>query len=419
MRTTLQSEGGFENESLHVRMSLDMYPTIYIKQERVDSVRYRHPWIFSGAIAGKDSSVTHGGLVRVIGEDETFLGVGTYSTSSSIAIRVFDTRDTMIDVDWFVQRLTEARRRRTRMGLGEGTDTTGYRLCFGEADGVPGLVVDMYGDVAVFQLSTAGLEGLRTQIVSAIDQVLSPREIIERSDVAVRKDDGLEEIVAVRKGEDPGVVEFLERGRRYLVNPLEGQKTGFFLDQRDARDTVQRLAQGKECLNLFSYTGAFSVAAMLGGARSCHSVDLSSSALALCEQHRLLHGFSQEAFTTQEADIFQWLGERPEPSYDLVVLDPPALIKSSKDAQPGKKAYHFLNRAAMRLVRDGGVFVSSSCSQHLDEEDLLFILRRASVQNGLDLRVLAVHRQAVDHPLSVYFKEAEYLKTVICEVHSG
>ena len=155
---------------------------------------------------------------------------------------------------------------------------------------------------------------------------------------------------------------------------------------------------------------------MLGGATSCHSVDLSAEALVGCERHRILHGFSPESFTMQEADIFQWLGERREPSYDLVVLDPPALIKSSKDAEAGKKAYHFLNRAAMRLVRDGGVFVSSSCSQHLSEEDFLFLLRRASVQNGLDLRVFAMHRQAADHPLSIYFKEAAYLKTVVCEV---
>lgn len=395
-----------------------MYPTILLKQERVDSVRYRHPWIFSGAILKKERTVQQGGLVRVEGEDGTFLGVGTYSASSSIAIRVFDTQDVAIDVDWFIRRFSEARARRQMMGFGEGTDTTGFRACFGEADGVPGLIVDVYADVCVFQLSTAGLDQLREQIVEAVDTVFTPRCIMERSDMGVRKDDGLEEVVAVRKGEDPGEVEFFERGRRYLVNVVEGQKTGFFLDQRDARDTVQRFALGKECLNLFSYTGAFSVAAMLGGAQSCHSVDLSALALAGCEQHRELYGFSRESFTTQEADIFQWLGERRESSYDLVVLDPPALIKSSKDAEAGKKAYHFLNRAAMRLVRDGGVFVSSSCSQHLSEEDLMFLLRRASVQNGLDLRVLALHRQAADHPLSLYFKEAEYLKTIVCEVRA-
>lgn len=396
-----------------------MYPTIRIRQERVDSIRYRHPWIFSGAISRADREVGHGGLVRVEGEDGTFLGVGTYSANSSIAVRVFDTQEVTIDVDWFVRRLTQARARRQMLGLAGETDTTGYRACFGEADGIPGLVIDVYADVCVFQLSTAGLDQLREEIVEAIDRVFIPRCIVEKSDVAVRKDDELEDVVAVRKGVDPGEVEFLERGRRYWVNVIEGQKTGFFLDQRDARDTVQRLASGKDCLNLFSYTGAFSVAAMLGGAKSCHSVDLSASALAGCERHRELHGFSKESFTTQEADIFQWLGERREPSYDLVVLDPPALIKSSKDAEAGKKAYHFLNRAAMRLVRDGGVFVSSSCSQYLSEEDLMFLLRRASVQSGLDLRVLAVHRQATDHPLSIYFKESAYLKTVVCEVRAA
>jgi 23S rRNA (cytosine1962-C5)-methyltransferase len=393
-----------------------MYPTIHIKQERVDSVHYRHPWIFSGAILKKDIGVTHGGLVRVCAEDGTFLGVGSFSANSSIAVRMFDWQEVVIDADWLVRRLTHARARRHLLGLGEGTQTTGYRACFGEADGIPGLVVDVYADAAVFQLSTAGLDQLREPIMEAIAHVFSPRSIVERSDMSVRKDDGLDEVVAVKRGDDLGDVEFLEHGRRYLVNVLQGQKTGFFLDQRDVRDTVQQLARGRQCLNLFSYTGACSVAAMLGGAASCHSIDLSVDALRGCESHRVLHGFSQDVFTTHEADIFQWLSERREPSYDLVVLDPPALIKSSKDAAAGKKAYHFLNRAAMRLVRDGGVFVTSSCSQHLEEEDLAFILRRASVQNSVDLRVLTVHRQAADHPTSVYFQEASYLKTFVCEV---
>lgn len=393
-----------------------MYPTIIIASKRTANLRFRHPWIFSGAIVGTDSDVEHGSLVRVVDEDGHAYGVGTYSKSSSIAVRMLAWSEETIDGKWFARRMQDAMACRRLVGFGLGTDTTGYRALFGEADGVPGLVVDQYGDVVVFAIATAGLDRLREEIIFGIKKTLSPRVIVERSDTAVRKEDGLDEIVAVRLGEVEAPVPFLERGRAYVADVLRGQKTGFFLDQRDARDVVAGLAGGRECLNLFSYSGSFGVAAMKGGATRAHNVDLSASALDLCAEHARLNRIDNAFFTTEVSDAFQWLDAHDEPSFDLVILDPPALIKSSKDAEAGKKAYHFLNRAAMRLIRNGGIFVTSSCSAHLCEEDMIFILRRASVQAGIHLAILKTLRQSCDHPISLYFPEGLYLKTFVFHV---
>jgi 23S rRNA (cytosine1962-C5)-methyltransferase len=387
-----------------------MYPTITISTKRTASLRFKHPWIFSGAIVSKDAGVEHGCVVRILDETGESYGIGTYSKTSSIAVRVLDWKEVKIDSDWFAARLSESLERRKIIDLCD-LHTTGFRVLFGEADGVPGLVVDKYGDVVVFQIATAGLDRLRDEIVHGIKKLLSPSAIVEKSDAGVRKDDGLEENVGVRFGKVEAPVAFLERGRKYKADVLVGQKTGFFLDQRNARDFVVQIAKDRECLNLFSYSGAFGVAAMVGLAKSVHNVDLSSSALELCREHAKLNGINQDIFTTEESDVFAWLDAHTKPSFDLVVLDPPALIKSSKDAQAGKKAYHFLNRAAIRLVRRGGIFVTSSCSAHLSEDDLLLILRRASVQAGARLFTLCNLHQTEDHPMSVYFPEGKYLKT--------
>jgi 23S rRNA (cytosine1962-C5)-methyltransferase len=234
--------------------------------------------------------------------------------------------------------------------------------------------------------------------------------------MAVRAEEGLEDVVKIHEGAADDLVRFEERGIQFLADPIKGQKTGFFLDQKDARAALGRMAKGKDVLNLFSYSGAASVAMMKGGAKSVHNIDASEDALALCQKHAELHEFSEKKFSTEQTDIFQWLGAGQEKTYDMVVMDPPALIKTMKDAEEGRKAYHFLNRAAMRLVEDGGIFATSSCSHFLLEDDLAFTLRRASVQAGIKLDLLQVVRQSPDHPQSIYFPESLYLKTFIFRV---
>lgn len=391
-----------------------MYPIITLKRGKEASAGHLHPWIFSGALEAKPDGLEHGGLVEVQdGRGET-LGVGTWSSHSSIAVRLLAFKKEIIDAAWFARQFQAADDRRRLLGYGPGTATTGYRVVFGEADGVPGLVIDRFGDVFVIQLSTAGLNQLKGEVVEAIEQVFTPRAIYEKSDLASRREEGLPEFTGRLMGDKiEAPVEFLEHGLRYLADPVAGQKTGAFLDQKDLRVALRSLAKDRRVLNLFSYAGAHAVAALAGGAESVLNVDISEDALALGARQAELNGFGPGQYRQEAADVFQWLGQEREDKYDLVIMDPPALIKTAKDAEQGRKAYHFLNRAAMRLVKDGGIFVSSSCSHYFPEEDLAFTLRRASVQSSLRLRPLLTVRQSPDHPVSVYFPESSYLKTFV------
>ncbi len=393
-----------------------MYPTLTLKTGKEANIAFRHPWIFSGAFEHVPEDIGHGSLVRVADKHGKILATGTFSSKSSIAVRAFAFGEATIDREWLTKGIAEAGERRALMGYGPKTDTTGYRVVFGEADNLPGLVIDRFGDTVVFQISTAGLDAMRDDVIAAIKKVLRPECLIERSDMPVRAEEGLKDVVKVHVGTADELVPFTERGVKFLADPVKGQKTGFFLDQKDARAALAGLAEGRNVLNLFSYSGAAGVAMMLGGARSVHNVDASADALDLCRKHAELHDLSVKKFTVEEADIFQWLGAGQEKKYDMVVMDPPALIKTMKEAEEGRKAYHFLNRAAMRLVEDGGIFVTSSCSHFLTEDDLAYTLRRAAVQAGLKLDVIAAVRQSPDHPSSVYFPESSYLKTYVFQV---
>ncbi len=393
-----------------------MVPMLKLKAGKEANVGFRHPWVFSGALEEVPEGVEHGAVVKLADRRGVVIGTGTYSATSSIAVRVFEFGEAEIDDVWIERTIRACDERRRLVGYGPGTETTGYRVVFGEADGLPGLVVDRYADTLVFQISTAGTDRLRELVVQALEKIFKPAAVVERSDLPVREEEHLEEVKAPRAGSLPERVEFSEAGLNFFADVMNGQKTGFFLDQKDLRHAVGRLAAGREALNLFSYTGAAGVAAMKGGASRVHNVDASETALEGCKRHAEMNGIDQVRFTVEAADVFQFLSPKKEPEYDMVLLDPPALIKSRGDAEEGKKAYHFLNRAAMRLVRDGGLFVTSSCSQFMPEEDLAFALRRASVQAGVTLSVLKTIRQSSDHPLSVYFPEASYLKSFVCQV---
>jgi len=393
-----------------------MYKKIIIDAKKAANAIFRHPWIFSGAIVSKDFDLKHGSLVQVEDPNGRLLGVGTYSAASSIAVRLLSFSEATIDKNWFIDQLRKADEKRRLFGFGSKGETTGYRVAFGEVDGLPGLIVDRFDEVFVFQIATAGMDALRTEIVEAIKEVFAPRTIYERSDLPSRREEELADEVGLRFGEEINQVEFKENGMKFLAEVANGQKTGFFLDQRDTRTAIRKLAKGRKILNIFSYTGAAAVAALLGGATSILNIDSSDKALASIADNAKLNKISTKKFSTEQADAFTWLSARNEPEYDMVIVDPPALIKSRHDLEEGKKAYHFVNRAAMRLVKNGGIFVTSSCSHYLTEEDLAFTLRRASVQNNLNLSLLQVIRQPSDHPFSVYFPEAAYLKTFVCRV---
>jgi 23S rRNA (cytosine1962-C5)-methyltransferase len=389
-----------------------LYPLVTLKPGRDGSVTHGHPWIFSGAIAEAPPGLANGDFIHVAGSDGGVLATGSYCSSSSISIRVFERRNAVIDGAWFENNIRMSDGRRRLMGYGPKTDTTGYRAVFGESDGIPGLVIDRYGETVVFQLSTAGLDRRRAEIIDAISHVFAPRMIVERSDLASRKEEGLGDVKGIHLGDDSGPAKFTENGVKFLADPLNGQKTGFFLDQKDLRlALLKRFSKGKTALNLFSYTGSASVCAMLGGAKSVHNVDDSAQAMETGRENAALNGVDESAMTWEKADAFKWLGAKLAPEYDLVIMDPPALIKSSKDIEAGKKAYHFINRAAMRITKDGGIFITSSCSQALSTDDFSHILRRSARQAGVTLHPIGVFRQSDDHPVSIFFPEGAYLKS--------
>jgi len=403
----------------------EMYSTLKLVEGREKSAQFLHPWIFSRALAPVPRDVRHGSLVRVMSHTGECVGVGTYSAHTSIAVRLWDFCDTVIDGAWIERTIRAAHLRREQSGFGPGTHTTGYRVIFAEADNMPGVIIDRYGDVFVLQIATAGAEQLKKMICEVLVQIFHPSAIIERSDTGIRADEELSESVGVIYGNfgaggDAGTgthkAQFTENGLNAIAYPLTGQKTGFFLDQKELRRAIERHARGRNVANICSYTGMAGVYAMRGGARVVHHVDSSAVALQGCEEHRTANAISAAQWSTEQADVFAWLGAQKNPQYDMVCIDPPALIKSQRDVEEGKKAYHFLNRAALRLVQHNGIFVTSSCSQFLPEEDVLFLLRRASVQNHLRLHVLATIRQSSDHPTSVYFPESQYLKSVVCMV---
>jgi 23S rRNA (cytosine1962-C5)-methyltransferase len=393
-----------------------MYPEIRLKAGKEGNALFRHPWIFSGALEKTPDNLPNGSLVTVTDSRGKIIATGTYSAKSLIAVRIFEFGPAIINSDWIRRKIAAAQSLRLIHGYGPSKDTTGYRILFGEADGFPGLAIDRYEDVLVMQLSIAGLENLRDMIIEVLIDAFKPRSIVERSDLPVRKEEGLEEVAALRYGEEPGLVEFLENGLIYIVDVVNGQKTGFYLDQKDLRREIMRISRGRKVLNLFSYSGATGLAAMKGSAQSVHNVDSSASALGLARLIGERNGINQGLFTDECADVFAWLSHRAPPSYDLVILDPPALIKSQNDFESGRKAYHFLNRAALRLINDDGLLVTSSCSAFFNEADLSYTLRRASVQTCVRLDLLKIVRQSPDHPISIYFPESAYLKTFICRV---
>ncbi len=393
-----------------------MYPIIKLKAGKEANVAFHHPWIFSGAVEQIPDGLPNGSVVSISDNKGKLIGTGTYSAHSMIAVRVYEFGPALIDNEWFLRKIAGADKLRLIHGYGPSKQTTGYRVVFGEADGIPGLVVDRYGDVFVVQLSTVGLDVMRDIIIQAIVDIFKPRTIIERSDLSVRREEGLEEVAGVRYGEDPGSVEFLENGLKFIADPMYGQKTGFYLDQKDLRREIMQLSHCRRVLNLFSYTCSAGVAALKGGARSALNIDSSSAALILGAKLMERNEIPPAQFATECSDVFSWLSKRDKPTYDLLILDPPALIKSQDDFEAGRKAYHFLNRAAMRLINDDGLLFTSSCSAFFNEEDFAFTLRRASVQLGLHLDTLKIIRQSPDHPVSIYFPESTYLKTFMCRI---
>lgn len=397
------------------------YPIATLLPGRDTPVRAGHPWIFSKAIAKEPKpSPANGELVLVQSAKGDAIGLGTWGAGASIRIRMLTTDSkAVIDTDWFIEKLRGIDTwKKTHLPA----DTDGYRVVYAESDGIPGLIVDRYADVIVMQIHTAGMDRLRTEILQALQEVFEPRAIVERSDIESRLRDGLQMIEPiVRHGEIDKPVAFKEHGLTFLADVLGGQKTGFFLDQREARHIVGTLSKDKHVLNLFGYTGGFSVHAAKGGASFVTTVDLSESALELAQQNLKANGFDPEdesQFLLLEADVMDLIRERELAGapYDLIVCDPPAFAKTGTQSENALEAYTKLNMECLMRLGQGGILVTSSCSGRVTPDEFKSMLRIAAGRAGRDVRLIAELGHDIDHAERIAFPEGRYLKTLVVEV---
>jgi len=397
------------------------YPIISLLPGRDVPVRAGHPWIFSKAISKEPKPApAHGEVVLVQSAQGEALGFGTWGAGASIRIRML-TNDVqaVINTDWFV---TKIRAIDTWKQAHLPAKTNGYRVVHAESDGIAGLIVDRYADVLVFQLHTAGMDRFRESIIDALKTVFQPTAIVERSDIEARVRDGLEMVdPVVRYGSLEQLTEFTEHGLTFFADVLHGQKTGFFLDQRDARHLVGTLSKDKRVLNLFGYTGGFSVHAAHGGASFVSTVDVSEPALLIAQQTLRANGFDPEDESTQlllEADVMDLLARREIEGapYDLIVCDPPAFAKTGTQAENALEAYTKLNMSCLMRLAPGGILVTSSCSGRVSAEDFKSMLRIAAGRAGRDIRLIAELGQPIDHAERIAFPEGRYLKTLVVEV---
>ncbi|MDD4352396.1 MAG: class I SAM-dependent rRNA methyltransferase [Candidatus Gracilibacteria bacterium] len=393
-------------------------PIVKLKTKREVPVRAGHPWIFSQALESR-YNYQSGTLVQVHSAQNEFLGIGTFNPLNSISVRLITREpEAQFDAKFFARRFSELDTLKQEI-LPAATDA--YRLVHADADSLPGLIIDRYRDTFVFQIHTAGMEAFREEIVAALKKTFKPELIVERSDVEARRQEGLKDFpVIVHLGKVVKEVEFTEHGIKFLADVLHGQKTGFFLDQRTARRRLADFAKDKKILNLFSYTGAFSLYAALAGAKSVTSVDVSKSALELARKQFTLNKLDPEHadYEFVAADVFDFLRNFNElqGQYDIIICDPPAFAKSGKQLEQALRAYSKLNEQCLRLLEKGGILLSSSCSGRVTTDDFKHVLKLAAGAAGKDLRVLDSLGQAACHTEKLSFPEGKYLKTFLLQL---
>ncbi len=389
-----------------------MTARVTIKAGREKPIRQRHPWIFSGAIERVDSEANDGDVIDVVSNRGDFLARGYLNRRSQIVVRLLTWNEAeSIDADFWMRRLTRSIHARDA--------SAARRLVNAESDGLPGLIVDQYGEWIVIQSLTLGIEQVKNKIVEGLTAVLKPRGIYERSDVDVREKEGLPEVRGVLKGDEPpDRIEIEENGQRYWVDVKQGHKTGFYLDQRDNRRRIKLCVRGAEVLNLFSYTGGFAVAALAAGARSVINVDSSAEALSLAKDNMRLNGYAVNDADFVEADVFSYLRRlRAEKhSFDVIIADPPKLAQSQSQIERASRAYKDLNLISMQLLKPGGYLITFSCSGLVSPDLFQKIVFGASIDAGRDVQIVERLWQASDHPVLLSFPEGEYLKGLVGRV---
>lgn len=397
---------------------------IILKKGREESLRRFHPWVFSGAIADIQGNPNEGDMVAVHASDGTFMAYGHYQIGS-IAVRVLSFDDSAVRPDFWETMLSRAFQVRLACGLHsclEGPGRTNcYRLVHGEGDNLPGLIIDYYDGVCVIQAHSVGVFRAKKQITEGLKTVYgdSLKAVYDKSSGTAPFKAGLELIdgYMYRRedfSDDEQIV--LENGHRFLVNWTEGQKTGFFLDQRENRALVGSLSKGRNVLNLFCYTGGFSIYALAAGAKHVDSVDSSKKAMMMVDRNVVLNGFDPSRHTSLCCDAIEYLKEVPEGKYDLMIVDPPAFAKHRGALKNALRAYQRLNAAAISKVAPGGLVFTYSCSQVVDKEAFALAVFSAAAQCGRSVRILDRLNQPCDHSVNIYHPEGEYLKGLLLYV---
>lgn len=398
-----------------------MTPQIYLRKGKEESLLRRHPWIFSGAIdyikAEEATEIAEGALVEVYTRAEEFIAQGHYQIGS-IAVRVLSFEQETIDQAWWNSRIAVALDVRRALGLAENPETTCYRLVHGEGDGLPGLVVDIYGQTAVVQCHSVGMYVSRMEIAGAIRAAFGERitAIYDKSSQTVPFNAGLNAVDGYLWGVSNHASQLVvENGQKFSVNWEKGQKTGFFLDQRENRELVKRYSKGRTVLNTFCYTGGFSVYAMAGGAREVCSVDSSERAVALADENMRLNFGENAAHSSLTVDAVEYLKDIGD-KYDLIILDPPAFAKHHKVMGNAMQGYRRLNARALSQIRPGGILFTFSCSQAVSKELFRTTIFSAAAMAGRKVRILHQLTQPADHPINIYHPEGEYLKGLVLYV---
>ncbi len=389
--------------------------TLFLRRGKSESLKRFHPWVFSGAIAGANGKLNEGDVVRIVSNENELMGYGHYQIGS-IAVRMLTFKEEKIDHAFWVTRLSEALRLRKALQLTGRADNNIYRLVHGEGDRLPGLVIDVYGKTAVMQAHSVGMHMSREQIADALIEASEGliENVYYKSETTLPFKADLHQENVFLRGHDEGNVA-VENGLKFHIDWLRGQKTGFFVDQRENRSLLEHYAKGRNVLNMFCYTGGFSVYAMRGGANLVHSVDSSAKAIDLTRANAEMNFPGDARHEAFAEDAFKFL-EQAGSNYDLIVLDPPAFAKH-KDALPrALKGYTRLNAIAFRKIKPGGIVFTFSCSQAVNKDQFRLAVFTAAAQSGRHVRILHQLHQPADHPINIYHPEGEYLKGLVLEV---
>ena len=389
------------------------YKKVYLKKDKETPLKNQHRWIFSGAI-DKADKYEDGEILQVFSSKNELLGHAYMNSKTTIAGRMlnFSNEDPIVSIKKHIKIAFEMRKT-----LIDTSNTNCYRIINGENDNIPGLTADLYNEVLVIQISTAGMDRLKPTVLPMLAELFNNKiSIYEKSSMPSRRIDGLKDSEGWVYGDEKQKVEVAENGIKFLIDFINGQKTGFFLDMREMRKLIGQHSKNKKVLNCFSYSGGFSLYALKAGATLVNSVEISEQANDLAKTNHQLNGFDYNKNTVFTQDTFDFLKKNSKLDYDIVILDPPAFAKKKMDIKNALRRYYELNKQTMSKMNSGSILLTCSCSYHIPDEAFEKMVKKAGIDSGKDLKVISKHRMALDHGINIYHTEFDYLKSLVLYV---